>query len=512
MSVLTTVLRLDESVLASPDWTFRQPEEGMLCGEKDGVNYLLVSDLRIDTLAAVQVDYEYLTRVKKVSCQGAALVSGELYYQILENLTLSSLTDNQSKSTEIQRQLEDLLTHATSLGASDVHITRREAIATVELRINGVLIPDEQMLSTKCDEMVFVLYNVQASTKETTWNRSVPQSANILYTLAGRKYRFRYAHFPIFGETEGCYHAVLRIIPSGVRKSSLIDLREMGISDAEALDMRRMLSNPYGAYLVSGTTGSGKSTTLKVLMEWMQHYRYDDKGSFLTIEDPVEYQIAGARQSSVLDADDGGFHIAIKSALRRDPDVLMVGEIRDPISANALSGAVESGHYCFTTVHAGNIVTLLQRLSALGMTSDKLSTPGFIAGLQCQKLLPVLCDHCKKPHSGAVLGGRTFDVYERNRDGCEKCNYSGISARQLVIEYMRPTDPELEAISRQDWYGVYSQWRKKRHTVDTLAEGFDLREKAVACVLAGRVCVSWFSLEFGDVEPENLEVLLGKIH
>ncbi|EIS3893002.1 pilus assembly protein, partial [Salmonella enterica] len=105
-----------------------------------------------------------------------------------------------------------------------------------------------------------------------------------------------------------------------------------------------------------------------------------------------------------------------------------------------------------------------------------------------------------------------FDVYERNREGCEHCNYSGISARQLVIEYMRPTDPELEAISRQDWYGVYSQWRKKRHTVDTLAEGFDLREKAVACVLAGRVCVSWFSLEFGDVEPENLEVLLGKIH
>ncbi|ECA3795533.1 pilus assembly protein, partial [Salmonella enterica subsp. enterica serovar Aqua] len=189
-----------------------------------------------------------------------------------------------------------------------------------------------------------------------------------------------------------------------------------------------------------------------------------------------------------------------------------VGEIRDPVSANALSGAVESGHYCFTTVHAGNIVTLLQRLSALGMTSDKLSTPGFIAGLQCQKLLPVLCDHCKKPHPGAVLGGRTFDVYERNRDGCERCNYSGISARQLVIEYMRPTDPELEAISRQDWYGVYSQWRRKRQTVRTLSEGFDLREKAVACVLAGRVCVLWFGLEFGDVEPENLEVLLGKIH
>lgn len=512
MSVLTTALMLDESVLASPDWSFSQPVEGMLCGVRQGVSYLLVSDLRIDTLAAVGVDYEYLTRVRKEPCQGVALVSGELYYRILENLTLTTLTENQNKSTEIQLQLETLLTHAASLGASDVHITRREAIATVELRINGVLVPDEQMLSTRCDEMVFVLYNVQASTKETTWNRSVPQSANILYTLAGKKYRFRYAHFPIFGETEGCYHAVLRIIPSGVRKNSVVDLREMGVSEEEAKDIRRMLSNPYGSYLVSGTTGSGKSTTLKVLMEWLQRYRFDDKGSFLTVEDPVEYQIAGARQSSVLDADDGGFHVAIKSALRRDPDVLMVGEIRDPVSANALSGAVESGHYCFSTVHAGNIVTLLQRLTALGMTSDKLSTPGFIAGLQCQKLLPVLCDHCKTPHPGAVLGGRTFDVYERNRDGCERCNYSGIAARQLIIEYMRPTDPELEAISRQDWYGVYSHWRKKRLTVATLAEGFDLREKAMACVLTGRVCVVWFGLEFGDVEPGNLEVLLEKIH
>lgn len=512
MSLLTTVLVLEESVLASPDWGFHQPEEGLLCGEKDGGNWLLVRDLRIDALAGIQVDYLWLTQVKKLPCRGAALVSEELYYRILENLTLSALTDNQSKSSEIQHQLEALLMHATSLGASDVHITRREAITSVELRINGVLVPDEQMLSTKCDEMVFVLYNVQASTKETTWNRSVPQSANILYTLAGKKYRFRYAHFPIFGETEGCYHAVLRIIPSGVRKSGLTDLKGLGISAQEAADIRRILSNPYGVCLVAGTTGSGKSSTLKVLMEWMQQHRFDNKGCFLTVEDPVEYQIAGARQSSVLDADDGGFHIAIKSALRRDPDVLMVGEIRDPISASALSGAVESGHYCFTTVHAGNIVTLLQRLSALGMTSDKLSTPGFIAGLLCQKLLPVLCDQCKKPHPGALLGGRSFDVCERNHDGCEHCNYSGISARQLVMEYLRPTDPELEAISRQEWYDVYHQWRQKRQIAPTLSEGFDLREKAVAWVLAGRVCVRWFSMEFGDVEADNLEVLLGKIH
>lgn len=92
------------------------------------------------------------------------------------------------------------------------------------------------------------------------------------------------------------------------------------------------------AYIIAGTTGSGKSTTLKNLMEWMQINRYDNRGCFLTVEDPVEYQIYGATQSSVLSGESGGFHSAIKSSLRRDPDVLMVGEIRDNISSNALAG------------------------------------------------------------------------------------------------------------------------------------------------------------------------------
>lgn len=157
-------------------------------------------------------------------------------------------------------------------------------------------------------------------------------------------------------------------------------------------------------------------------MEWMQINRYDNRGCFLTVEDPVEYQIYGATQSSVLSGESGGFHSAIKSSLRRDPDVLMVGEIRDNISSNALAGAVESGHYCFTTVHAGNIVSLLQRLSALGITSDKLSTPGFIAGLQCQKLIPVLCPQCKTSLQTTAIKGREFQLYEKTLKAVRPAN------------------------------------------------------------------------------------------
>ncbi|WP_434134149.1 ATPase, T2SS/T4P/T4SS family [Enterobacter cloacae] len=444
---------------------------------------------------------------------GIAVVSEEDYFHILEFISLRALNaaQNDIDVTDTQKQLVSILQRVVNMGASDLHITRNDVLAQFEARVNGVLMPFMQVKSQQCDELVFVLYNVEATTRDTTWNRAIPQNANILYSLNGKPYRFRYAHFPIFGETADCYHAVLRIIPSGLQKDNLGSLEKIGISEEEIDDLKKILSNPYGAYVIAGTTGSGKSTTLKNLMEWLQINRYDDRGCFLTVEDPVEYQIYGAKQSSVVSVDGGGFHAAIKSALRRDPDVLMVGEIRDNVSANALAGAVESGHYCFTTVHAGNIVSLLQRMSALGISSDKLSTPGFVAGLQCQKLVPVLCEACKQFYEEKFIRGRSFSLYRAGKNGCVKCKHSGIKGRQLAMEYFLPTYDELAAISRQEWLHVYTLWRKKRKTASGLAEGFEIREKVMAHVLRGRVDAYWFAMEFGVMPVDDLEMIVEKI-
>lgn len=503
-------LHLDNGDLLS-DWQFSLKEEELLVGEHNGTFSLMVYQLNMSDLAEIQQSILYLNLCCDIDISRIVLIKDNLYYSIFERLVKKNFSVREGVVSTVQADLERLLQMAVDAGASDLHITRNDQLASVEFRVNGVLVPHSKILSSKCDELCFVLYNVQASTKETTWNRSVPQSANILYSLGGKSFRFRYAHFPIFGETTSCYHCVLRIIPAGVSNSTIPSLEKLGVSGDEVEDIKRVLSNPYGVYVVAGTTGSGKSTTLKNLMEWLQKNRYSGKGCFLTIEDPVEYQIWGAKQSSVLDVDGGGFHSAIKSALRRDPDVLMVGEIRDNISANALAGAVESGHYCFTTVHAGNIVTLLQRLVALGVSSDKLSTPGFIAGLQCQKLLPVLCHHCKKENTYTVLG-RHFPVFILNEEGCEHCFYTGLKSRQLVIEYMRPTYDELKAIAESHWLEAYTIWRKKRFTSSGIAEGFDLKEKAFHHVLKGNVCASWFSMEFGKVEEKDLEVLIEKAY
>ncbi|WP_079902658.1 ATPase, T2SS/T4P/T4SS family [Salmonella enterica] len=490
-------------------WQFSLKEGEVLLGEYEGIFSLVVHQIEINNFASVQQDILFLNICCEIPVSRIVLISDTLFYSIFEKVIKNKLPVKDTVVSAVQAELEKLLQQAVDAGASDLHITRNDQLATVEFRVNGVLVSHSKILSTKCDEMCFVLYNVQASTKETTWNRSIPQSANILYSLGGKSFRFRYAHFPVFGESTSCYHCVLRIIPAGISNTVIPSLEKLGVSNDEVEDIKNILSNPYGVYVVAGTTGSGKSTTLKNLMEWLQRNRYSSKGCFLTIEDPVEYQIWGSKQSSVLDVDGGGFHSAIKSALRRDPDVLMVGEIRDNISANALAGAVESGHYCFTTVHAGNIVTLLQRLVALGISPDKLSTPGFIAGLQCQKLLPVLCHHCKKPQD-RIVQGRHFTVFTMNEQGCDHCFHTGLRSRQLVIEYMRPTYDELKAISESHWLDAYTIWRKKRFTSRGISEGFELKEKAFSYVLKGNVCAFWFRMEFGEVDKNDLEVLIEK--
>lgn len=500
----------DMSYLDESGYHFSVIESNLILAKKNSGQFVVFYDLSLDYFHLIREKIDYVKYKHRIEADGIVLLDESTYFQIIERDSLQAKAKKVIKSSKVQIELELLLTQATEAGASDLHITRGDILSRIEFRINGELRLHSQMRSKRCDELVFVLYNVEATTKETTWNRQIPQSANILYTLNDRKYRFRYAHFPIFGESPDCYHCVLRIISADIDKVVNPNLEKTGFSTEEISDVRKILSNPYGVYFIAGTTGSGKSTTLKTVMEWLQINRYDDKGCFLTVEDPVEYYIYGAKQSSVLDVNGGGFHAAIKSALRRDPDVLMIGEIRDTVSANALAGAVESGHYCFTTVHAGSIVTLLQRLSALGITGDKLSTPGFIAGLQCQKLMPLVCPECSVAKS-VTINNRDINVRTKNNSGCSNCNYSGIKGRKLIAEYMLPKQDELLAISKSNWIEAYILWRKKRFSCPGLSEGFSIKEKTMSLVVQGFVCYEWFTHEFGEVDSEDMEVIFAKI-
>lgn len=406
---------------------------------------------------------------------------------------------NEAVSNDIIEQVNQLFISAIEKKASDIHITRVDDTAELSFRINGSRTFQSLLEAGLCDELVFVMYNILATTKETTWNRQVAQNANIIFYHNGLPYRFRYAHNPIFSKSGMSFHAVLRVIVPSI-PVPCPNLDFLRLSAVEERDVIRMVSQPFGIYIIAGTTGSGKSLTLKTILEWMSVNRYENKGVFLSVEDPVEYEIEGCYQSSVTAADTKGMANAIKSALRRDPDVLMIGEVRDETSATALSTAVESGHYCFTTLHAGNIPSLLSRLVSLGIGSEKLSTPGFIAGLQCQKLIPLLCETCK------IETGT--GVFIRNTEGCPDCNFNGGAGRQLVCEYLIGDEFYLEDISNGRFDLVLDKWRNRQVlSWNGLGEGFSIKEKVYFLVRTGKVCNHYFEREFGGSDTLNSTIV-----
>ncbi|MGL4827655.1 MAG: ATPase, T2SS/T4P/T4SS family [Vibrionaceae bacterium] len=434
------------------------------------------------------------------------IVTTNEHFTLLENQFLKRNSDDANPNRSLsEERIVNVLEEAIKQKASDVHFIRGDSTARIKFRINGKMTINQEVMGAECDEMLFVLYNVMASTKETTWNTKTPQDANILLDVNRVGYRFRYAHMPIFGVGVGgsAYHAVVRVIYPNLGKQVCTDLSTLGLRKIEEKIIDRILSNPSGLVVVSGVTGSGKSTSLKNYMEYLFYTKYQETGTFLTVEDPVEYVIEGAQQSSVTKSkdDENLFAVAVRSSMRRDPDVLMIGEIRDQDTGRALASAVESGHLCLTTVHAGNCVGVLQRLNGLGVGLDKLSTPGFIVGVMNQKLVPVICPDCSVEFTNAH--GRTV---RHEGDGCETCKQKGIVGRKLVIEQMIPDLEVLKMVSEQQWVDIYAYNKSKRST-EGLGEGFSIKDKIYHLCLEGLVCNKYFNSSYGEMELEDENIV-----
>lgn len=442
------------------------------------------------------------------SLEDYAVVS-ERSYKILKS-KLKKFNDQKLELSNIEKKVVDLLREAIDVSASDVHFVRNSESCEIKFRVNGYIDIYEVIPSEECDYLMFVLYNVMAATKDTTWNRKTPQDANILLSIKSKDYRFRYSHMPIFGEGGFNYHSVIRIIYPSTNDLTCICYEDFGYNQCDTNIIRTILNKSQGLFIVSGTTGSGKSTSLKKYIEALYHEKYNRKGVFITVEDPVEYLISGTQQSSVLASgknSENPFTLAVKSAMRRDPDVLMIGEIRDSSTADALSNAVESGHYCLSTIHAGSVLSVVQRLIGLGMKLDKIISPGFLAGITCQKLVPRLCEFCKVT---TIDNDFQIEIFHANDKGCKSCNNTGFSGRVLLIECLVPNIEDLKLISNQDWVGLYNSYREKRiqNTVTVgLGEGFTIKDKAYLNVLSGNVCINFLKLHFGEITPLDKEIL-----
>ncbi|ANH67202.1 GspE/PulE family protein [Mitsuaria sp. 7] len=338
-------------------------------------------------------------------------------------------------------------------GASDLHIELRGPVALARVRLDGRMrVLGRHPARTAVDGLsaAYTMLAEERSRSEVAFNGSVPQAAMIPLELPGLRLTLRYQSHPAVGGMD----VVIRLLrasgsgqagqsgPAGTRDAGRgrpAALEPLGFTPWQAGHLREALASAWGGVFVAGVTGSGKTTTLNAMMTMLAR---DGSRKLFTIEDPVEYETPGVSHLSIQRGAAGGadpFHGAMLAFLRMDPDVGLFGEIRDGLSAAMAQAAIQTGHKILSTVHATSALGIVGRLSSrlLGLAREDLCDPEFLSAMVYQVLMPINCEHCKRP-AAAVLGAdalQTFrtgfgldpdKIYCARAHGCTHCRRPGI--------------------------------------------------------------------------------------
>jgi type IV pilus assembly protein PilB len=338
--------------------------------------------------------------------------------------------------------------------ASDIHIEPGMKTVRIRFRIDGVL---QEFLTLDASLLPPIVTRIKLLAQADIGESRKPQDGRIPVQLPDRTVDFRFSCMPtIHGEK-----IVLRVL--GQRQfADVPDIDELDFSVKTVTDIKRAISQPNGIFFVTGPTGSGKSTTLFSLLKYLNNPGVN----IITIEDPVEYTLAGVNQVHVNETVDLSFGTALRSFLRQDPDVILVGEIRDGETATIAARAALTGHLVLTTMHTNSALQALTRL--LDLEVDPALVGPSIIGVMAQRLVRKLCDNCKEPYD---LSDEEIDRYfERDGvdsvtfyrpKGCERCNRTGFNGRTAIHETFLVNEdvrslllrnapfPEIEACAEQ---------------------------------------------------------------
>lgn len=345
------------------------------------------------------------------------------------------LLDNQDDAPII-RLLNALFTQAIKQKASDIHIETYENGVLVRNRIDGVL---HEVLEIQRAIAPLVISRVKVMAKLDIAEKRLPQDGRISLRIGGHNIDVRVSTLPSnHGE-----RIVLRILD---KQAAQLDLNLLGMSDNTLTAMRHLIAEPHGIILVTGPTGSGKTTSLYALLSELNEV----SRNILTIEDPIEYDIPGIGQTQVNNKVQMTFAKGLRAILRQDPDVVMIGEIRDLETAEIAVQASLTGHLVLSTLHTNSALGALTRLRDMGIESFLLSSS--IIGLIAQRLVRKLCPDCKIPHSLSSDEKELMGIDE-NRDirkvakpqGCELCNHLGYRGRTGIYELI-PFDETLRGM------------------------------------------------------------------
>src|SRR5215469_12319970 len=360
-----------------------------------------------------------------------------------ETISIDKLTAG-GDTSPIIRLVDTTIFTALQRRASDIHIETRDDSVGIKFRIDGVL--TQAMPPIGKEHHSTIISRIKVMSELDISERRVPQDGRFRVKYNGRAIDFRVSIMPsIHGED-----AVLRVLDkeSMSEKFHKLTLDVVGFGDEDLHKFRRYIKEPYGMVLVTGPTGSGKTTTLYAALNEIKV----DEDKFLTIEDPVEYQIVGITQIPVNEKKGLTFARGLRSILRHDPDKIMVGEIRDTETAQIAINAALTGHLVFTTVHANNVVDVIGRFLNMGVEAYN-----FVSSLNCilaQRLVRLICEFCKKEvhYSDAELRLSGLDPEEWHKapfyegEGCIECSGTGFRGRTAIHELLELTDNVREMI------------------------------------------------------------------
>jgi general secretion pathway protein E/type IV pilus assembly protein PilB len=435
-----------------------------MLGSGVGIQTLVAGEAEIE--AAIEQFYEF-----ELSIQG---ILREIDTGEVDQLNIAVETEEYNHP--LVRLVDAILSDAVKRDASDIHLEPEAGFLRVRYRIDGVL---RQVMALHKSYWPGMVVRLKVMAKMNIAETRAPQDGRISLTLMGRPIDFRVAS----QQTTHGENFVLRVLD---RQKGIVPLEKLDLVKETLMSLQVMMARPEGIILVTGPTGSGKTTTLYSML----NYRNDEAVNIMTLEDPVEYPMSMIRQTSLNEAAKLDFANGIRSMMRQDPDIILVGEIRDEDTAEMAFRAAMTGHQVFSTLHTNSALGAIPRLLDIGVKPHILA--GNIIGIVAQRLVRRLCRHCKQAYApdeteSRLLGirsGKPVLLYREN--GCDACNFLGFKGRVAVIEVLK-MNAELDEMIAQ------RATRKDMHAAAKSAGFRELAEDGVRHVLAGMTSLSEIS-------------------
>lgn len=382
--------------------------------------------------------------------------------------------------TDQQKHLRDLVMEAVNQNVSDIHIQVREKYTRIRMRQNGELRVFAEWSEKLGREIASVAFNKETDHATSHFNPLVPQDASMPLKIHGKDIRLRLASVP----AHGGFDMVMRVLATGEGHTKSLD--QLGYTAKQIELIKMAMKLPFGAIIVAGPTGSGKTTTLASCMEMVE-----DTVKLYSIEDPVEKVVEAATQVPVnTEKADRSFASMGRASLRMDPDVIILGEMRDEDTANVMVRASITGHLVLTTLHTNRATAIVTRLADMGISPVLLGDSSVLRCLVCQRLIAQVCQDCAVPLRNSpehqkyipdwetVIGKEVIDHGKARGKGCEKCRYTGVGGRVVVAEVIWVDEEGRQFIQKCDTLG-WEKYLKENGWQDFRDRAVDLVDKGI---------------------------------